>query len=232
MLLQTTDDDAPKRYEVEIQLGKTDASHIIRTIEYWDIERKRYPQYDHVAVIVAEEITGRFLNVIGLFAGAIKLMALQVNAIKDGEHVTLAFTRVVDEITRGLDDDDHDPVEKADRAYWEKLNKATLEIADEVLVMLRSFDSSLDLSYNKSFIGLARQGKVDNFVKVLPQKNRTRVSIKLPQSDEVDKMFDEAGLELMAYNGRYRPKISESELAENGDLFRKVLAMANKNAKE
>ncbi len=30
----------------------------------WDIERKRYPQYDHTAVIVAEDITSRFLNVI------------------------------------------------------------------------------------------------------------------------------------------------------------------------
>ena len=30
-----------------------DESHIIRTIEYWDIERRRYPQYEHVAVIVA-----------------------------------------------------------------------------------------------------------------------------------------------------------------------------------
>ncbi len=60
---------------MEIQLGKTDESHIIRTIEYWDIERKRYPQYDHVAVIVAEDITSRFLSVIGLFNGAIPLVA-------------------------------------------------------------------------------------------------------------------------------------------------------------
>jgi len=44
-------------YEIEIQLGSTDESHIIRTIEYWDIERKRYPQYDHTAVIIAEDIT-------------------------------------------------------------------------------------------------------------------------------------------------------------------------------
>ena len=35
------DPESNKRYEVEIQLGKTDESHIIRTIEYWDIERKR-----------------------------------------------------------------------------------------------------------------------------------------------------------------------------------------------
>src|SRR5204863_4192903 len=49
------------RYEVEIQLGSTDESHIIRTIEYWDIERARYPQYEHCAVLVAEDITSRFL---------------------------------------------------------------------------------------------------------------------------------------------------------------------------
>ena len=30
----------PRRYEVEIQLGRVDESHIIRTIEYWDIEKK------------------------------------------------------------------------------------------------------------------------------------------------------------------------------------------------
>lgn len=51
LLLQEADGD--QRFEVEIQLGRTDESHIIRTIEYWDVERKRYPQYDHVAVIVA-----------------------------------------------------------------------------------------------------------------------------------------------------------------------------------
>ncbi len=62
LLLQ--DPDTNRRYEVELQLGPTDESHIIRTIECWDIERKRYPQYDHCAVIVAEDITSRFLNVI------------------------------------------------------------------------------------------------------------------------------------------------------------------------
>lgn len=69
LLLQ--DPETLKRYEVEIQLGATDESHIVRTIEYWDIERKRYPQYEHVAVIVAEDITSRFLNVIQLFIGAV-----------------------------------------------------------------------------------------------------------------------------------------------------------------
>src|SRR5690606_18242920 len=34
------DPDTNRRYEIELQLGKTDESHIIRTIEYWDIDRK------------------------------------------------------------------------------------------------------------------------------------------------------------------------------------------------
>jgi hypothetical protein len=42
MLLQ--DPDTKRRYEVELQLGATDETHIVRTIEHWDIERKRYPQ--------------------------------------------------------------------------------------------------------------------------------------------------------------------------------------------
>ena len=62
------------RYEVEIMLGTLDESHIIRTIEYWDIERQRFPSYEHVAVIVAEEITSRFFNVIGLLNRAVPII--------------------------------------------------------------------------------------------------------------------------------------------------------------
>ena len=82
LLLQ--DADSNRRYEVEVQLGALDESHIIRTIEYWDIERKRYPQYEHTAVIIAEDITSRFLNIISLFNGMIPLVAIQMNTLKIG----------------------------------------------------------------------------------------------------------------------------------------------------
>src|SRR5215467_7789290 len=79
LLLQ--DPDTQRRYEVEVQLGPTDEAHIIRTIEYWDIEGKRYPQYDHCAVIVAEDITSRFLNVISLFNSTIPMIAIQMSVL-------------------------------------------------------------------------------------------------------------------------------------------------------
>ncbi len=46
--LLLSDPESNRRYEVEIQLGKLDESHIIRTIEYWDYERRRFPQYEHL----------------------------------------------------------------------------------------------------------------------------------------------------------------------------------------
>ena len=113
------DPEYKKRYEVEIQLGKTDESHIIRTIEYWDIERKKNPQYEHCAVIIAEDITSRFLNVISLFNGFIPLIAIQVKAVKIGDTISLFFTKVLDENKFDLHEEDT-ASEPTDRTYWEK----------------------------------------------------------------------------------------------------------------
>src|SRR5437870_5411670 len=115
LLLQ--DPETLKRYEVELQLGATDETHIIRTIEYWDIERKRYPQYEHTAVIVAEDITSRFLNVIQLFNGAIPLIALKMTAYKVEDQHALTFVKVLDEQTYGLEEEEL--LEITDRSYWE-----------------------------------------------------------------------------------------------------------------
>lgn len=102
------------RYEVEVQLGATDESHTIRTIEYWDKERKRYPEHEHTAVIVAEKITGRFLNVISLFNGHIPLVAIQMQAFQIGEQISLIFTTVLDKQETGPPEP---PPPPSDRAY-------------------------------------------------------------------------------------------------------------------
>ena len=169
LLLQEADGN--RRYEVEVQLGFTDESHIIRTIEYWDIERKRYPQYEHTAVIVAEDITSRFLNVIGLFNGTIPLIAIQMNALKTGDNVGLVFTTVLDQVSLGLVDEDEEVQETTDRSFWEKrATKKTVAVVDEFLEIVRKFDTTLELKYNKFYIGLARNGQPDNFAIFRPKK--------------------------------------------------------------
>ena len=138
-------DDDGNRYEVEIQLGSTDPSHIIRTIEYWDTEKKRYPQYDHCAVIVAEEITGRFMNVISLFNGSIPLIALQLSAYKTGEDVALVFTKIIDRIDLGTDEEEE--LVTTDRNYWEnvKSTKNMMKIVDSIYEDLGELVSEYEL---------------------------------------------------------------------------------------
>ncbi len=124
------------------------------------MERKRYPQYDHCAVIVAENITSRFLNVISLFNGSVPLIAIQMSALKVGDKLTLAFTTVLDELQRGLVDEDEEVYEEADRHYWEgRSASAILATCDDVLGILKTFEPKLELKYNKFYIGLTKGGQ-------------------------------------------------------------------------
>lgn len=162
LLLQ--DPDTYRRYELELQLGRTDEAHIIRAIEYWDIERRRYPQYDHCAVLVAEDITSRFLNIISLFNGSVPLIAMQMSAFAIGQSIALTFATVVDELTRGLVDEDEEVQQPADRAYWEaRGSKETVAVADDILKLVQQFAPGIELKYNRHYIGFAQQGQPYNF---------------------------------------------------------------------
>src|SRR4051812_4203192 len=169
LLLQ---DEENRRYEVELQLGSTDETHIIRTIEYWDIERKRYPQYDHCAVIIAEDITSRFLNVISLFNGSVPLIAIQMNALKFGDDIALIFTKILDEMPRGLVDEDEEIKEVTNRDYWIKRGTIeTVKMVDEVLEIIKEFAPSFELKYNKFYIGLQRMGSRKTLIFSGPRKS-------------------------------------------------------------
>lgn len=229
LLLQ--DVDTKRRYEVELQLGSTDEAHIIRTIEYWDIERKRYPQYDHCAVIVAEDITSRFLNVISLFNGTIPLIAIQMQALRIGENVTLVFTTVMDELSRGLVDEDEDAeAAPTDRAYWEKrATKATVALADDLLGVVKQFDPSLELKYNKFYIGLSRDGQPFNFVTIKPKKSYLNLELKIPLSEELDEKIESAGIETLEYNkrwGTYRLRLAKEQVKSKADTLRDMMQLA------
>ena len=229
LLLQ--DPDTKRRYEVEIQLGPTDESHIIRTVEYWDIEKKRYPQYEHCAVLVAENITSRFLNVISLFNGTLPIIAIQMQALKVGSSLTLVFTRVMDELSRGPVDEDEDAeAAPTDRTYWEKrATRGTVRMADQILALLHGFDETLSLKYNKFYIGLERDGRPYNFVQFRPKKNQLTFELHLPQTDELDARIDDAGLDTLEYDkrwARYRLRLTRADVEAKAETLRELARLA------
>jgi len=225
------DAETNRRYEIEIQLGKSDESHIIRTIEYWDIERKRYPQYEHTAVLVAEEITGRFLNVVGLFNGFIPLVAIQMQAFSIGDQVSLLFTTVLNEMRLGLVDEDEEGQEVTDRTYWEKRGtKSTLEITDSLLNLVNEFAPDLTLKYNKFYIGLAmKSGQPNNFVIFRPKKSWVRFEPRIERSEEIQPKLEEAGIDVMEYDsrwGRYRIRLEKGDVKKHETLLRELMKTA------
>jgi len=224
------DAESIRRYEVEIQLGQTDEAHIIRTLEYWDIEKKRYPQYEHTAVIVAEDITSRFLNVISLFNGAVPLVAIQMRAIRIGQNISLMFATVLDQINLGLVEEDEEVTEVTDRAYWEhRGTKETVAMADQLLEIIKQFNPAFELKYNKFYIGLAKNERPNNFAAFRPQKSGLRLEVRLPRSEDIEQKLENAGLDLMDYNarwGQYRIRLAKDDIKKHSDILGDLLRSA------
>lgn len=222
-------DEDSNRYEVELQLGATDPSHIIRTLEYWDTERKRYPQYDHTAVIVAEDITSRFQNVISLFNNQIPLIALQLSATKtESGDVALSFIKVMDRVELGADEEEY--AEPTDRVYWEKKsNKRMLELTDQVFSEFSDVTQGLELKYNKYYIGVAKDGYAKNFIWFAPKKSFLKMRIYSDYMPEIESDFEETGLDISyeKRKGYYVFKVTDlSDIQKNKDKLLMLVANA------
>ena len=228
LLLQ--DPDTDRRYEVEIQLGATDESHIIRTIEYWDIERKRYPQYEHCAVLVAENVTSRFLNVVSLFNGAIPFIAIQFQALKIEEYTSLVFMTVMDELVRGDEDEESQP--PADRPYWEQRgSKTTVSIADQLLEIVKDFDADLEPKYNKQYIGLAKNGRVNSLIRLKPRKNLLRLVVFLERSQEIEQQLEQTDLDFEYKKQTYEVQLNKDDVKNHGDALKELMRSAYERKK-
>jgi hypothetical protein len=229
------DPELNKRYEVEIQLGKSDESHIIRTIEYWDIEKKRYPQYEHCAVIVAEDITSRFLNVIGLFNGFIPLIAIQMKAFKFDDKIGLVFTKVLDEMALGLEEDDDNEIEQiTNRDYWvqKKASSETIQIADKILLIVNEISPGHEIKYTKYNLRFSKNGQHVPYLTVRPRKKKHIVlALKTAKSDEIDRLIEDHDLDDMGYMVRgtkYRIRISNEDVTAKHDALKAIIQLAEK----
>lgn len=225
------DEDNNRRYEVEVMLGATDPSHIIRTIEYWDLERRRYPGYDHIAVLIAEDVTARFLNVISLMAGSIPIVAIQLDALRVGESIVLNFVQVLDQADLRTDDtaDEEGGGKPVDRAVWlGRVGESLLGICDDVLAMINgAAKQPFSLNYLRGYIGLRTAGGVvNNFVYMTPkhQKKIIHIGFRNPRAAEWKDRFEEAGVPVQnRRKGRVRVTVTTADFEEHRGLIHEVV---------
>jgi hypothetical protein len=236
ILLQ--DSEIDKRYEVEIMLGRVDESHIIRCIEYWDIERKRFPNYDHCAVLVAEEITSRFLNVISLFNGVIPMIALQMTAIQIDNKVLLNFAKVLDEVSLGTAEEEEELSEReiTDRAYWEvRGSPLSMKLLDESLDILKEINPDLSFKYNKYYVGLAQKNRPNIFVIFRAKKKFLRVEIRVADLDALKEKFNSTEIEVLRVDkrwGRLLFTLNKGDVEQNKAFLKEIFSASYKESIE
>jgi len=230
--LLLSDPDDEERYEVELQFGKTDESHIIRCLEYWDIERRRYPQYDHTAVLVAEDITSRFLNVISLFNGFVPLIAMKLTAFRINDQIILSFIKVLDKVV--LEEEPPQPGRAVSREDWvDRSSDYLVSIVDSSAgisfrSILKEISPTLDLKYNQQYIGIQQNGVANVFALFIPYKRGfIRVSVKLRAEDKLDEWTNkltEAGLGTTKSRDRLIFQLkTQEDLRQHKELLKSLL---------
>lgn len=165
-------------YEVEVMLGKSDEKHIIHTIEYWDNEKRKYQQRNHVAVLVAESFDTRFFNIMYLFSKYIPLIAVQVNMVEVSGVKSLHFTKILDIYQEPEDEDNATEVPEED---WKKDAPWTVEVAKTIQRLMNTVIPNTTTRYKQRRITFEVAGRV-RIVIFKKAEPSSRIMLKLSET--------------------------------------------------
>lgn len=225
ILLKNPIDDS--MYEVETMLGDTDPDHIVRTIEYWDLIKRKWPQRQHYAVLIAERITRRFFNVVQILSNAVPLIAIQVSVVSSPHGQSLHFTKVLDVYEEPDDDTSVDPG-SYDERYWLERSEGALSAARQLFELTQSVYTNPEMRFNKYSIVIASGGY--NQLSVRKRSgNNVMVSFSYgSQREALLELLETCGLPYSEQSRRYRLQLAPGTLAERSELFLEI-ARLNKD---
>lgn len=225
ILLQDPDDNNAL-YEVEVMLGETDESHIIRTLEYWDLERKRFPQRQHYAVLIAEHVTRRFYNVVQLLSFNFPLIAIEAQLLEVcGKHA-LNFVKVMDVYQeQGLDVSE----EVVDEKHWKKNAHWVLSAAIALMQRLSGSVSNMKLNYTKSYISIMYSNSNLFYIYKRAEPNiRLEIGVRDEEKQkEVEQIFNEKNISF-GFRKKYASfllNIDQDFLIANIEVFHQVMSV-------
>jgi hypothetical protein len=155
LLLKNPEDDS--MFEIELQLGATNPDHIIRTIEYWDSIKRKWPNRSHTAVLVAEKITGRFFNVVQLLSMAVPFIGIQANMVRIEDTSALHFQTVIDCYE---EQEEEEPVGRSfDEKHWRDNYPGALQCAQWYRNLFEAHYGDIPTKYFENYISLTVGGK-------------------------------------------------------------------------
>lgn len=227
ILLKDSEDDS--MYEVEVMLGETDETHIIRTIEYWDNEKRRWPQRQHFAVLVAEHINRRFFNVIHLLSHSIPIIAVQVAMLNINGRKSIFFSKVLDTYEE-VDDGTSNEAVRVTREDWSRKAKWTLDAADALLNITSSVLGQPSLNYLKAYVAITVDG--NNYMWFHKRtSNKSILNFRMAQSlqDEAAALLDKKNITYVRKTKTIKITVDKEMIERNEDLFRSIAALIKKS---
>lgn len=213
-------------YEVEVMLGETDPSHIIRSIEYWDIEKRRYPQRQHFSVLVAESFERRYFNVIQILSMNIPMIAIQADLLEANKEYVLSFTKILDIYAEPEDVEDLPPVNESS---WSDKSSWTLNTAKEFYSLVETDTKSMN--YTQSYISIVINGKnAYNFDKRTQPMSVMWFNVKDDEKVDAIKMIFDKNNIVYNYN-RYKDfviNVDQSMVKNNNIMFQEIMKIRHK----
>jgi len=222
ILLKDPEDET--MYEVEIMLGETDESHIIRTIEYWDNEKRRWPQRQHFAVLVAEHINKRFFNVIYLLSNTIPIIAIQASLVEVHGKQSLLFTKILDTFEE-IDDGTGEINIKITREDWTKKSKWTLETADYLLELFSTIFEGASLNLVKGYISIVSSGNNYNYFWLHKRsQNKSLLGFRKKEitKEKIIELLDANNISYTEKRKFFSVTIDKKIVEQNKDVFIKL----------
>jgi hypothetical protein len=233
LLLKSDDDDSPAYYEVEVMLGGTDPDHIVRTLEYWDNERRRLPGVPHYAVLVAESITRRFFNVIQLLSQTVPMIAIQANLIEVKGQRAIHFTTVLNAYEGPVEPPG--PQEVIGEETWRKEYPRTVQTAEALLKIIQPVYGQISPRYLKGYISLGPKENI-YFWLLRRRGKKSRLGFWLSAGflKEVVALLEQAGIDYDPPNrrGEIRLSVDDATITSNAETFKKVAELVKQSWEE
>jgi len=209
-------------YEVEVMLGETDPSHIIRSIEYWDNEKRKYPQRQHFAVLIAESFERRYFNVIQLLSLTVPMIAIQADLLEVGSEKILNFTKILDVY---VEQEEEEESKQVTETTWSEKAEWTLVTAKKHLEILSELEKNIELRFTQSYVSIVINGK-NYYMYDKRTKPNSAVWFNVKEEEKVDaikKLLDEKNI-VYGYN-KYKDfsfTFDKNFLTKNQDLMKKI----------
>ncbi len=215
-----------RRYVLELTLGAVDESHILRCIEYWDSERRRFPHYEHCAVLVAEDITPRMLHVLHLLLRHFPMLVLKVDALGVGCRVLLHFTRVL--ATGWCLESPAEAVLSRRERWVVRSSMESVALAEECVAVLREFDPEARLLFHEDGVRVLSP-RAPGLVRFRPGKRVLRVELRTGDREDFCQRCPAADIAPLAAGWRWSNLqfiLQPGDLAAKAPALRRALAAA------